>query len=265
MRRFAKSFVIPFIVANGYKRICEIGANQGENTERLLELPTASLSIIDPCPGEELVAWCEREERVQLHRGRSLEVLPQISEPFDCILIDGDHNWYTVYHELKTIHSRALLADRGAIFFHDVGWPYGRRDMYYAPETIPSLYLHPHDQKGIVRGRSKLSSDCDFNAHHWNAIAEGGARNGVLTGIEDFMKEHPGQFRFTRIHAEYGLGVLTRRKSGPRLSAYSKLLAKSKYLGTMGSIRSQLRERSPALLRTLAKARDLYRQPKKTS
>jgi hypothetical protein len=23
------------------------------------------------------------------------------------------------------------------IFFHDVGRPYGRRDMYYQPETVP--------------------------------------------------------------------------------------------------------------------------------
>jgi hypothetical protein len=265
MRRFAERFVIPFIVENGYKRICEIGANQGENTERLLELPGARLSIIDPCPGDDLAGLCAGGERVELHRGRSLEVLSRISEPFDCILIDGDHNWYTVYHELKTIHTHALLADRGTIFFHDVGWPYGRRDMYYAPDTIPKPFLQPHAKKGIVRGRSALDANCDFNAHHWNAISEGGVRNGVLTAIEDFLKEHPGQFRFTRVRDEYGLGVLRKRTSGAGSAAYIKLLAKSQYVGVRESLRSRLREGSPLLFRTLVRARNLFRQQIKTS
>jgi hypothetical protein len=265
MRRFAEDFVIPVIVANRYRRICEIGANLGENTKTLLELPEVSLSIIEPCPGEELIESCAREEKVQLYRGLSLEVLAQLVEPFDCILIDGDHNWYTVFHELKTIHERNLLADRGTIFFHDVGWPYGRRDMYYAPETIPKEYLRAYEKKGIRRGQSELTLGSDFNAGHWNAIAEGGPRNGVLTGIEDFMKEHPGQFGFIRVRAEYGLGILCKRTSRLHSSAYLKLLAKSNYVGFTGNIRSQLQKHSPMLFRLLVKARNLYRQQTKTS
>ena len=34
-------------------------------------------------------------------------------------------------------------------FLHDVGWPYGRRDLYYAPERIPEEFRQPWAQKGL--------------------------------------------------------------------------------------------------------------------
>src|ERR1039457_6819312 len=89
--------------------------------------------------------------------GISLEVLPELSDAFDCVLIDGDHNWYTVFHELNVISDRDLLKPGGMVFFHDVEWPYGRRDMYFQPETIPQKYRHSCAQKGIVEGQSELS------------------------------------------------------------------------------------------------------------
>jgi hypothetical protein len=96
---------------------------------------------------------------------------------FDCIIIDGDHNWYTVYNELKTIAERDLIKTEGTIFFHDVCWPYGRRDMYYQPKQIPKEFTHPHAWQG------------EFFA----AVHEGGERNGVLNALEDFLKENAGE------------------------------------------------------------------------
>ena len=58
----------------------------------------------------------------------SLDELPRL-EKMDAVIIDGDHNWYSVYNELKLL---ARQVEKGGpfplSFVHDVGWPYGRRD-----------------------------------------------------------------------------------------------------------------------------------------
>jgi len=259
VRHFAESFILPIIDANRYRRICEIGANEGENTEILLGRPNLSLTVIDPFPGKQLLNMCDRSERLNLKLGLSLEVLNEFTEPFDCFLIDGDHNWYTVYHELKTIRDRKLLTEGGTIFFHDVAWPYGRRDMYYAPESIPASYRKAYQQAGIERGKSALSPDSDFNREHWNAVSEGGEKNGVLTAIEDFIDECPGEFRFTFVREEYGLGILTTRV-GYQIMPHLLLLVKSKYVALSAGTRSAIRNNLPVLYRTLAKARSNFRR-----
>jgi len=46
----------------------------------------------------------------------------------------------------------------------------------------------------------------------WNATHEGGERNGVLTAIEDFLREHKDEYGFFRMRGGYGLGIMYRRK-----------------------------------------------------
>jgi hypothetical protein len=134
---------------------------------------------------------------------------------YDCFLIDGDHNWYTVFNELDLIRQRSLLRPGGMIFFHDVEWPYGRRDLYYQPQTIPAQYRNDFDRKGVQRGQTALVDSGGGNAHLCNAIREGGPRNGVLTAIEDFLAEYPSEYQFCRIRAQHGLGILQSRSSNP--------------------------------------------------
>ena len=83
--------------------------------------------------------------------------------PMDAALIDGDHNWYTVYNELR------LLA-RGApgpparrcrvLILHDVGWPYGRRDLYYdARARSPTEFRQPYAPGGMQPGPDEAARD----------------------------------------------------------------------------------------------------------
>ena len=137
-----------------------------------------------------------------------MEILPKLNETFDCIFIDGDHNWYTVYSELKTIEERGLLAANGGILFHDVGWPYGRRDMYYVPESIPQEFRHAYAQKGISGNKSELSQTGGFNTNLNNAVFEGGQRNGVLTAIKDFIKFSKNKYGLLIANQQHGLGIL---------------------------------------------------------
>ena len=180
----------------------------GSSSDVLLGIPRVALTIIDPCLDLDLQQKYERHSRVTIHKGISLDILPRLDKTFDCILLDGDHNWYTVYHELQCIRDRNLLRRGGMIFLHDVGWPYGYRDMYYQPENIPSEYRQPYARGGIVRGRSELSSGSGVNSVLCNAVHEGGPRNGVMAGVKDFLRETPDQYQFAILKNMDGLGVI---------------------------------------------------------
>ena len=207
MEIFVRDIIMPFISCRGWTAVCEIGASQGKSTDLLASLPQVSVTVIDPCFDCDLAARYAGNPRVTVHKANSLDVLPTLRGPFDCILIDGDHNWYTVYNELSVIAERELLRRGGVIFLHDVGWPYGRRDMYYQPDTIPSQYRHAYDRAGVVRGRKELSAD-GVNAFLYNAKTEGGPCNGVLTAIEDFLRRHRGDYQFALIRAFDGVGAI---------------------------------------------------------
>ena len=137
------------------RRVVEIGVQTGLVTAKLLaycEARGAVLHAIDPQPQLDIGEWSERYgDRLVFHRARSLDVLADIPGA-DVVLIDGDHNWYTVYHELATLEKTAA-SDGNApplVVLHDVDWPYGRRDMYYTPETIPAAHRQPHRRAGLL-------------------------------------------------------------------------------------------------------------------
>ena len=212
MKYFASSIIHPYALERGYRRFCEVGASYGENTDRLLELHATHVTIVDPCLDTDLAQKYAGITAVNVEKGLSLDVLKGLRGEFDCILIDGDHNWYTVFNELRLIAANDLLRPGGTIFLHDVGHPYGRRDMYYQPATIPPEFLHPYAQKGIVRGQTLLSETGEgMNAIRDNAVHAGGPRNGVLTAVKDFAAQHPGEYWFVATFDQYGLGILYRR------------------------------------------------------
>lgn len=245
MKYFVNNILKPFITESGYHHLCEIGASKGEGTNKLLEIDAVEIAVVDPCLDADLANKYRDNKRISLYEGLSLDVLARMSSSFDCILIDGDHNWFTVYNELKLIEERALIAEGGTIFFHDACWPYGRRDMYYQPERIPKEFVHPYAMKGIVYGQSELSSRSSVNAEYYNALYEGGPRNGVLTAIEDFLRESSGQYRFFRLKREFGLGVLHKSTRGAGTASFNRLLLKSKYTNALYDLKDLAKTRLP--------------------
>jgi hypothetical protein len=242
MKFFADAIVKPYIAENQYVDICEIGASLGENTDRVLELDAVKMTLVDPCLDAQLTTKFAGNSRVKIERGLSLEVLPSLQGTFDCFLIDGDHNWYTVYNELRLIKEKGLLRAGGSVFFHDVNWPYDRRDMYYDPSRIPAEYLLPHAKKGIVRGKSLLADSGGTNGHLDNALHEGGPRNGVLTAVEDFWKENRDEYELFVIDQENGLGVML-RKGGPasRRKIFEKYRSKGKRISWIERVKDILK------------------------
>src|SRR4029077_10401983 len=81
------------------------------------------------------------------------------------------------------------------LILHDVLWPYGRRDLYYAPERIPEEFRQPYSQKGIEPGTPHVLAKGGMNLTMWNADLEGGPRNGVMTALDDFIAEYDKPLR----------------------------------------------------------------------
>ncbi len=218
--------IAPVLHAAGARRIVEIGALRGETTTKMLHDlgPDAELHVIDPVP-EFDPAEHERAfpGRYFFHRALSLEVLPDL-DAVDAALVDGDHNWYTVFNELKLLARAARKADAPlpVLVLHDVGWPYGRRDLYYAPEQIPEEFRQAHKQKGMAPRSVRLLDRGGLNPTMHNAEIEGGPRNGVRTALDDFVAEYDRPVRRVLIPIYFGLEIVVdeeRLKSRPQLVA----------------------------------------------
>jgi len=212
MHAFWEIFIYQLILALMPKRIVEIGAEFGWNTERILMYCRehgAHLDVVDPAPHpvfhEVLAKFGPEYTYFPL---KSLAALPLI-KPADMMLLDGDHNWFTVYNELSMIFLRC--AEQNAtpplILLHDMAWPYARRDMYYDPPSLRPDDRQPFAYCGIIPGQSELSND-GINGHFANAIHEGGPRNGVRTGVEDFVAASSVPMTLHVLPFFNGLGIL---------------------------------------------------------
>lgn len=216
MREFAH-LILPALDLSGARRVVEIGAEHSGMSQvlsRYCESVQGRLVSIDPSPSAEFYAWLKTAGAVEHVARPSLDALPQLRD-VDAWLIDGDHNWYTVYHELRIIDEAARRDGKPLlVFLHDVGWPCARRDFYYAPERIPLDSRHPHSfEAGVVPGSSELVANRGFRgcgAFAW-ALHEGGPRNGILTAVEDFIVDATPTGRrlgWAFVPAVFGLGVL---------------------------------------------------------
>jgi cephalosporin hydroxylase len=228
MYPFWDTVVAPLISASGARRIVEIGALRGETTSLMLEglAPDSELHVIDPLPEFDPDEHARRfPGRYVFHRDLSLNVLDRCGA-FDVALIDGDHNWYTVYNELRVLRdaARAAAEPLPLLILHDVGWPYGRRDLYYEPSQIPEEYRQPYLRKGMKRGHSELLRGGGMNAELCNAVHEGGPRNGVMTAVDDFMAEHDRPLRSVVLPIYFGLAIVTEVERLERHPALRTLL-----------------------------------------
>jgi hypothetical protein len=224
--------VAPLVAAAEPDVVVEIGVYRGAITKLVLRTTEERGSVvhaIDPAPQEDFDVEAVQQqygERFVFHRAMSLEALPGIRDA-DVVLIDGDHNWYTVYNELTTIARIAAEEDRPfpLTLMHDVDWPYADRDMYYVPDTVPAEYRHPYERRGILPGRDELVDDGGLNADVDNAVVAGGPRNGVKTAVDDFLAEVEAPVAFNSVIGFFGLGVLFDERQLERRPALRERIA----------------------------------------
>ena len=203
--------VIPCLDAAGARSVVEVGAYAGDLTRLLVDWAGRSggrVWAIDPDPEEALVELADGRADLELIRATSHDALQRIPLP-DAVIVDGDHNYYTVSEELRLVGDRAPERELPLLLFHDVGWPHGRRDDYFAPDLIPEEHRQP-----IVEGGGLFPGVPGIRPgglpYKWAAAREGGPRKGVLTAVEDFVAARDG-LRLAVVPAFFGLGVVWHR------------------------------------------------------
>lgn len=227
MNLFWTPVLRPLLKAVNAHRVIEIGADAGRNSVRLArwcQSNGAFADIIDTEPGFDVADFDRTFEGVaKVHVAASLDVLGTLP-PADVALIDGDHNWYTVFNEINLLLGtpEEPHPNPPILVFHDTGWPWARRDAYYEPTRIPEEFRHPHargqiapDEKGWTPDGVDLGLIC--------AKQQGGPRNGVRTAIEDALAGRANQFETVSITAYFGLTILIPRQrlaASPDLSTF---------------------------------------------
>ncbi|MEN6291141.1 MAG: glycosyltransferase [Methanobacterium sp.] len=210
MNRFWKGIIRPIIEGLNPKRMIEIGVDKGDNTRNILEYcseKNCKLISIDPFPDSSVSELEQRyKDEFTLLMDLSLNVLADIEEA-DVYFIDGDHNWYTVFNELKTIEDKTTH-NFPLIFLHEMEWPYDRRDLYYNPDDIPSEYTHEYAQKGIDLHTKFLVDEYGVNSGLKNALEYGAKKSGVLTAVEDFLDKVDYDLRLIKVPGFHGLGII---------------------------------------------------------
>jgi len=213
MNRFWHRYIQPLIETVQPRQLMETGADRGWNTLNILNYCRATgarVDIIDPAPQpslhEVLAQFGPGEYRY--HALKSVAAIPQLDTP-DIALMDGDHNWATVYAELNLLHAKAEQSGLPPpiVISHDVAWPYARRDMYYNPDDLEASQKHPYAYRGMLPGVSELVEH-GMNGVLANALHEGGPRNGVLTAIEDYIASSGIDSSFHKLPFFNGLGIL---------------------------------------------------------
>lgn len=212
-----QNIIMPCLKEIKAARITEIGSEFGPMSRLLLDhcaRHDGALTCIDPEPAKGFYDWAKDHERVKHIALPSLDALPDC-EPADAWFVDGDHNYYTVLHELQAIDviqrdgNQPLLA-----FLHDVSWPCARRDFYYAPDRIPADWRHDHCYSSGVRlGENDPVKGRGFRGEGNFAVAlkHGGKRNGVLSAVEDFLASADTDDRplyYVHVPAVFGLGII---------------------------------------------------------
>jgi hypothetical protein len=215
--------ILAALEISGAESAIEIGAYAGDFTHLLLLWggPRGMrVSAVDPSPQPELEQLASEHAELELIREPSLSALDHIPLA-DVIVLDGDHNYYTVTEELRRIARRSGSERRHLplIVLHDVCWPHGRRDDYYDPEQIPPEYRQPvREGGGLYPGITGVYEGA--LPYKWPASDEGGPRNGVLTAVEDFVSAHEEPLQLGVVPTFYGLGLLWEERA-----PYSERLA----------------------------------------
>jgi hypothetical protein len=209
--------------AIGAQTVVEVGAFHGKSTRELLDWAAgnkARIVAVDPTPEVELRELASARSDLELIESTSIEALAGLDA--DAVILDGDHNYFTLSEELRLIEQRHSGARWPLVVAHDIGWPLARRDAYYAPERIPpehrqplarNVYLLPGEP---LPARGGMPFACV-------AEREGGPANGILTAVEVFTSDRP-ELRLAVIPAFFGLGFIWHHDA-PWAGAFAELVA----------------------------------------
>ena len=107
----AAELVFACLDAAGARSVAEVGAFHGKSTRELLgwaEDSGARVVAIDPTPEPALRELAAERGDLELIEPTSIEAFaPTLDLDADAVILDGDHNYYTLSEELRLIADRA--------------------------------------------------------------------------------------------------------------------------------------------------------------
>jgi|6_EtaG_2_1085325.scaffolds.fasta_scaffold01237_5 predicted O-methyltransferase YrrM len=133
---------------------------RGEFLEQALQMHNVFIHGVNS-PGDE-------KTNVILYHGNSLRVLPDLRDAefkFDLILIDGDHNYFTVSRELEII--KDMIYPSTIVICDDYNTRWAEKDLYYGEKDT-------YANNPLATKRQETESV------------------GVKNAILDFLKDNPG-------------------------------------------------------------------------
>src|SRR3954464_15925771 len=94
--------IFPALKLANARNVVEIGADTGGMTSMLATYCLnhgGRLTSVDPAPTPDFRIWATLNSQVRHIDLPSLEAFPKLAD-IDAWIIDGDHNWFTVYNEI---------------------------------------------------------------------------------------------------------------------------------------------------------------------
>ena len=106
-------------------------------------------------------------QNVNLCLGNSLDILPKLAKEeskFDVVLLDGDHNYYTVSKELSYLNN--LTHDKSLVIVDDYHGRWSENDLWYSDRQ---------DYKDISIATKSFTTD----------------KHGVKPAVDEFISNNP--------------------------------------------------------------------------
>ena len=209
---FWPDVVRPLLAATKSKQLLEVGADQGQHTRLLMtycQQVGGRLTVVEPFVSPALEQIIGTSSAVTLLPQKSHQALEEFAGSVDAVMLEGDLNYATVLRDLTQVQ-RIAKRSNGAfplVFFKNSSWPYAHRDMYYDPEDADPKDVHGRERSGMTPWSLGLVAG-KLNSPFWNAEREGGARNGVLSAVNDFVANSTESLSIFRIPYNFGLGIL---------------------------------------------------------
>lgn len=126
-----------------------------------------------------------KNQKISLYQNNSLDILPKFVEnsvKFDVVLLDGDHNYFTVSKELRYIDQ--LVSDNGIVIIDDYHGRWSEKDLWYAERN---------GYEKVEIATKKVETE----------------KQGVKPAVDDFLFDNPQWETFILMNGE---PIVLRRK-----------------------------------------------------
>ena len=193
------------------RTVVEIGAFHGKSTNEMLawaERAGAKVIAVDPAPQPDLTEIAAGHPELELVEATSHDALPKLPDA-DAIIIDGDHNYFTLSEELRLISERDPGATHAAADAARHRLAAGPPRRLLRPDRIPADHRQPLAFNTFLAPEEPGTLD-EGMPFACVAEREGGPANGILTAVEDFLASRP-ELEFAKVPAFFGFGVIWHR------------------------------------------------------